>query len=144
MTMARTTRALVQQVLGSSEVGGDWDTRRDLTPFIDAATLAVTRVAACAVRKGLTLTAEELEVVERWLAAHLYCMSDQQYQSKSTKASATFRAAGGLNLDGSTYGQTAKSLDPSGCLAALSLQQRAGAAWLGKRPTAQTDYEDRR
>ena len=146
--MARTTAAVVKLVLGDSsthpEGAGDYDGVRDLAPFIDSATAIVDRVEACAAAKGKALTSAELELIERWLTAHLYAMSDQQYQSKSTQAaSASFRAVGGLNLDGSTYGQTAKLLDYSGCLAAIANRQTAGLTWLGKPPSDQIAYEDR-
>ncbi len=146
--MARTTAAAVKLVLGDSSThaqgAGDYDGSRDLTPFIDSASSIVDRVAACATNKGKTLSSTELELIERWLSAHLYMMSDQQYASKSTAgASASFRATGGLSLDGSTYGQTAKIVDHSGCLAAFDKRQTAQLVWLGKAPSDQTDYEDR-
>lgn len=126
--------------------GKDYDTRRSpsLTPFIDTANALVTRVATCAATKGITLSAAELELLERWLSAHFYCMSDQTYSSRSTGgASGSFHGQTGMALDATKYGQTAQMLDSSGCLVSLSKRQTAGAFWAGKRPSEQTAYEDR-
>ena len=142
--MARTNSDNVKGLL-MDDYGARLDgSSPSLTPFIDSATVVIDRVDACATAKGWALTAAELELLERWLAAHMYCMSDQQLMSKNTLAAgATFRAQGGLNLNGSTYGQTAVALDPSGCLAAIGLRKTAGMEWLGKPPSEQTAYEDR-
>ena len=142
----RTTSAAVQGVLRLGSQGGDYDDANNpsLTPYIDSATVIVDRVATCAIARSKTLTTAEKELIERWLAAHLYMMSDQQYASKNTAgAGGGFRAQGGRNLDGSTYGQTAKTLDYSGCLEAIDKRKTAGIAWLGRAPSAQTDYVDR-
>lgn len=139
----RTTDALVQAVLLP---GKDYDTDRSpsLTRFIKAASLIVDRVATCATAKGLTLTSEELAEVETWLAAHMYMMSDQQQSSGANGgASGSYRAAGGLNLDGSTYGQAARAIDYSGCLDAIGKRAFAGGFWGGKPPSSQIDYVDR-
>jgi hypothetical protein len=122
----------------------DLDNEPSLEPFIDTATVIVTRVAACAVRKGITLSAAELELIERWLAAHCYVQSDQTYANKSTGgASAGFQGQYGMQLMNSKYGQMALSVDYSGCLNAITTRQRVSITWLGKRPSQQTDYVDR-
>lgn len=139
--MARTTSLLVQALLR-----GDWDGRTPLGPYIDAATSIVDGVEGCAVTRDKTLTAIQLELIERWLAAHAYAMLDQTYASKSTGgASASFHGQTGLSLDGTKYGQMAQSLDPSGCLTAIAGANRKTArmTWLGKPPSQQTDYRDR-
>ena len=141
--MPRTTVGKVQNILAAGE---DYNGETSLQPYVDAATLLVTRVAACAVERGRDLTSDELEMIERWLAAHCYVQSDQTYASKSTsKASASFHGQTGLRLDNSKYGQMALALDTSGCLQALTAVQRqvASAFWLGKVPSEQTDYVDR-
>lgn len=143
--MARTDAAAVKLVLAP---GLDYDTERQpsLTPFIDAASSTVDDVVDCASDKGVTLTAAKLELIERWLAAHLYKMSDQQLSSKNTsKAGGSFRAAGGLNLDGSTYGQVARGLDSSGCLAVIGAGSVnvARVLWGGTLESDRTNWEDR-
>lgn len=139
--MARTSTAAVEGILLA-----DYDGESDLAPFIDTATVMVDRVAACATRKGQTLTAAELELVERWLAAHYYANSDKPYASKTTeRASATFHGRTSMYLEATLYGQTAARVDPSGCLQAVAGQERkvASAFWVGKPRSEQTDYEDR-
>lgn len=142
--MARTTDALVQAVLQD-----DFGTRLDgstpsLTRYVQAATLIVDRVDTCATNRGYTLTSDELAEIETWLAAHYYTRSDKTYASRSTgRASGAFHGQTGMHLEASFYGQTAMELDPSGCLKAITMGQRAGASWLGRAPSAQTDYADR-
>ena len=132
--------------------GGDYDANPEvgsapsLTPFIDTANVVVTRVAACALRKGITLSAAELELIERWLAALYYCQSDKPYASRSTAgASGSFHGQTGMYLTSTLYGQTALNIDSSGCLDAIANGPRktATASWLGKAPSEQTDYMDR-
>lgn len=118
----------------------------DLAPFMDTANVVVTRVAACAIGRSITLTAAELELIERWLSGHFYAMADQLYTSKSTGgASGTFQGQTGMYLESTIYGQTAMRLDWSGCLQAIGGPERkvAGGFWLGKPPSKQTDYSDR-
>ena len=138
--MARTTESAVQGVLMS-----DWDGSTDLdTPFIAAANLFVTRVRACASAKGITLSTDELEMIERYIAAHLYVMSDQNHASRTVNGvSETYQGQTGMRLEASKYGQTAMMLDPSGCAAGIGKGQRASMTWLGKAPSSQVDYIDR-
>lgn len=144
----RTTSTLVRGVLGDSSTHpkgqGDYDGTTDLDPFIVAASIMIDRVEACATAKEYTLSSTELEIIERWLAAHMYQMSDQGYTSKSTGgASASFMGQTGMYLEGTKYGQMALMLDTSGCLHAISKRQVATGFWLGTPPSSQTDYEDR-
>lgn len=139
--MARTTAAAVKLVLAG---GKDYDTDNapDLTPYIDTASALVDDVDTCATARGYTLSSTRLELIERWLAAHAYALSDQPYASKATdRASATFQGQTGMNLDATKYGQMAKSLDTSGCLA--SAGRKARLLWGGLPPSQQTDYVDR-
>lgn len=137
--MARTTSLAVETLLGR-----DYDSRRrpSLAPHIDSATVVVDRVATCATSKGITLTAAELELIERWLAGYFYTRTDPIYQSKGTDgANGSFVAD---PVDPERYRMGALAVDYSGCLAGILKGQRAGAAWLGKNPSTQTAYEDRR
>jgi len=141
--MSRTTEAAVRTLL---ETGNDYDSegRPSLTPFVDTAFNMVDRVSACATAKGITLSSTTLELIERWLAAHLYCMADPARQSESAGgASGQFQGKTGLHLDQTRYGQTAQSIDYSGCLAGLSLRARAGGFWGGKRRASARDFEER-
>lgn len=140
--MARTTAEAVQGILLQDY---DADEAPSLTPFIDTAAIMVGRVIICATAKGLTLTAEELEIVERWLAAHYYVCSDQTYASASTNgASASFHGKTDMGLNSSRYGQTALGLDHTGCLAAINKGGYLLApVWLGKTVAEQTPFNDR-
>ena len=139
--MSRTTSQAVKSVLL-----GDYDGESSLVSFIDTASVVVTRVNTCAVAKGVTLSTAELELIERWLAAHFYACSDQPYSVAETdKARGRFQGQTGMFLTGTKYGQTAMRLDPSGCLEAIGNRTRAKATvnWLGFPPSEQTDYVDR-
>lgn len=137
----RTTTTLVENLLG-----GNWDQTTSVQAYIDTATVMIDRVEACADQKGLDLTAAELELLERWLAAHFYAVNDALYMSRSTdKASGSFqRGPAETGLAETSYGKQVLAMDYSMCLKNLNAQQRAGMAWLGKNPTYQTDYTDRR
>jgi hypothetical protein len=144
--MARTTAVLVKALLAP---GKDYDLRSEpsLDPFIDTAALLVDDIVECATARGVVLTDARLELIERWMAAHFYKQSDQAETSRSTGgASASFQGQTGLYLDGTKYGQTAKLLDTSGCLATIAGatgRQSARGFWAGKPPSTQTDYIDR-
>jgi hypothetical protein len=145
--MPRTDAELVKDVLRLGSEGGDYDDRNNptLTPYITAANLLVTRVLTCATAKGVPLTDDEALVLETWLAAHGYALSDQPYAEKSTQRSkGVFQGRTGMRLEATKYGQMALDLDPSGCLAAVTKKQTVGMSWLGRTPTEQTDYLDRR
>lgn len=139
--MARTTEILVKGVLLA-----DYDTglSPSLVPFIDIASSIVDDVAACALDKGVTLSTAKLELMERWLAAHFYVMTDQTYKSKKTgDAAATFQGETKMYLTSSKYGQSAIVMDPTGCLAAQGNMRVATMAWLGMLEQEQQTYNER-
>ena len=144
--MARTTATAVKGILRLGSQGGDYDDANNpsLVPFIDSAALIVNRVVQCAARKNITLSDEELEMVERWLSAHMYAMSDRTYTNKSTGgASASFAGQTAMGFEATLYGQTAMRIDYSGCLTNFDKSKTASAQWLGKPPSQQTAYADR-
>lgn len=139
--MARTNAAAVRLVLASDYGGPVSNPTPDLTPYIDKASLTVDRVAICAARKKIPLSAAELEMIERWLAAHNYTKSDRVYASRST-----LDASGAFVVDPlmpEPYKAGAIDSDPSGCLKAILLGQRASTQWLGKTIPEQLDFEQR-
>lgn len=142
--MARTTSTLVQGVL-VNDYGPDYqDNYPSLDPYIDTASAIVDRVAACAIDRDMTLSSTELEILERWLAAHCYTQMDQTFASPSTEgASASFHGQTGMGFEGSKYGQMALRLDWSGCLQIIDKRQFAGGIWLGKPVSEQTPYDSR-
>lgn len=138
----RTTSGLVQGVLLSNYGAKSDGALPSLTPFIHIANLLTTRVAACAVAKGVPRTADELIELETWLAAHFYTRSDTALASESTeRASGAYQGKTGMHLQASFYGQTAMDLDTSGCLAGLNSQKRASMTWMGKVPSEEIPYD---
>lgn len=142
--MARTNSDAVKALMLP---GGDYDTENNpsLTPFIDTASMLIDQIPACVTRKGGTaLTDAQLELLERWLAAHFYQQSDKGYTSRSTAgASGSFGGQVTMHLESTLYGQTALTIDPSGCLANIARNQRAGASWIGKTRSQKLSYSDR-
>ncbi len=142
-TMARTTTSLVQGIL----LGGqDYDTANlpSLEPYIDSASSLIDAVVACAIARHRPLTAAQAEIIERWVSAHLYAMSDQTYAEKWTgKAKMVAHGKTGMHLEATKYGQVAMDLDTSGCLVAITTRSRASLTWLGKPPSEQIPYADR-
>lgn len=114
-----------------------------LTLFIGIASRMTDDVVTCAANGGESLSDDKLKDIETLLAAHLYLMADRSVKSKQTeRASATFDWNTDMGLDGTTYGQMAKLIDTSGCLASLG-NQIVLASWLGKTEPEQLDYRDR-
>jgi ATP phosphoribosyltransferase len=139
--MARTSSILVQGVLAA---GGDYNGSTDLTPYIDAASIIVSRIATCATNRGISLSTEELEIIERWLAAHAYAMSDQPYLEKETeRARGKFQGQTKMHFEATKYGQMAMDLDYSGCLSVLNSRKFVRVDWLGKRGSEQLDVTQR-
>lgn len=135
--MSRTDVIKVAGILAKN-----WDGETGLQPFIDAAGSMVDDIVAY--DEDSVMTAAKLEIVERYVAAHLYACQDPMYRSKNTgRAGASFHGDSGLSLDFTPYGQTAQDLDVSGYLRANQKSGIVGAAWLGKPPSDQIDYVDR-
>jgi len=65
------------------------------------------------------------------LAAHLLTLYEPQKKSENIASEWSFTniIAGGLGLDGSTYGQAAKTLDCSGTLASLGKRRARIKVW---------------
>lgn len=128
----RTTQSAVEGILVDH-----YDGVTSLTPFITAANSITNKVAAN--DSASLLDAADLELIERWLAAHFYAHSDQMPQSKNTgRASASFQGQTGMHLTSTYYGQTAMMLDATGYLTliqqdALKGKAVASAVWLGTR-----------
>jgi hypothetical protein len=146
----RTTPDAVRAVLQK-----DYNARErpSLSRQIQTSSVVVSRVVTCAAAKGVTLTAEETELIECWLAAHFYAVSDRPYASRSTlQASGSMDGKTAMNLDATLYGQQAKVVDASGCLAQIQAAAtapaggaaEAGGFWAGKEKAEweQADTED--
>ena len=109
----------------------------DLTPFIEAANALVTEVCASVETYDNT----RLELIERWLSAHVYTVREGRAVSESVKGvGQTVQSYVGPNLATSHYGQQAMMLDTAGGLANLSVmlaegkkKQKVSVTWLGSR-----------
>jgi hypothetical protein len=98
----------------------------DLIPFIASANMLVTK--AC---PDTVYSVEELELIERWLAAHFYKIYDMARDTeRAGPVMESYQYKLGLNLSVTMYGQQALALDYNGGLAVISKQ-----AELGRRPT---------
>lgn len=139
--MARTTAIAVKGILLQ-----DYDTEAEpsLTPFIDTANALTSRLATAASADGNDLSVAELELIERWLAAHFYTISDQKYQESTTAdAEAVYQGRTEMGLEATTYGQQALVLDWSGNLTSLSRHHRARGVWLGSTATEAQTFDER-
>lgn len=126
-----TTQALVQQRLGPENY--DWARLPSLDAEIAMAVYMVTQVIATAVTLGrLPLQGPGIELCQRNLACHFYCVKDPLYMSKSTEgASGSFQRKSDNGFDLTEYGRTACQLDFSGVLTAYGKRQVARARWVG-------------
>jgi len=119
-----------------------------IAAFIEAASGLVDHVELKDTDNVLSTTV--LATIERWLAAHFYAHRDQQFSQESKgKTSGTYQGKTGMGLSSTQWGQAAMTLDLTGELAKLDQQsdegkKKASMVWLGKNPTSQTDYADRR
>ncbi len=147
MPTFRTTTAAVQSILGDNYGARVDGTLPDVTANIKTANILISRVVMMAAQKitPIVLSADELEQLECYMAAHFYCIADPLYTSRSTQgASGQFQVGTPDEGFGATeYGRQAMAMDYSGCLKQLSLKRRAGMLWLGKPPSQQIPYRDR-
>lgn len=126
--MARTTIAAVQKIISYDAV-----LIPDIQPFIDDANVMVTAII------GTAASEATLEMVERYLAAHLIGISDPRIQSEQVRtiqASYQVKLSDGLGI--THYGSMAMQLDTSGKLSRWNKAVIAGMAsafslvWGGK------------
>lgn len=137
----RTTPALVKGILLN-----DYDTRREpaLSPFIDTANMMVNRLSTLASNNGTPLTTTELELIERWLSAHFYKVSDRGYAEKQTdQARGRYHGQTAKNLEFTPYGQMALVIDHTGLLGTISEGVVGSIGWLGKTESESLDWDQR-
>ena len=78
-------------------------------------------------------TSAQLELLERYLAAHFYCKSDPLYISKGNMgASGSFQRKTDDGFQLTEYGRAACEMDTTGVLSAIGKRQVAGIAWAGR------------
>ncbi len=128
--MARTTASAVEGII-------EIDAKISLTPFIELANALVTQ---CCTGDSVEITYTDaiLELIERWLSAHIYTNRDPRAISeKAGPVSERTQSKVDLGFDTSHYGQTAMRIDYQGGLSALNEQIKSGgvstvgATWLG-------------
>jgi hypothetical protein len=107
----RTTETAVEEII-------EVDDSIDLTPFIEVASALVTTNCE---EKNSAYTAEELELIERWLSAHFYAIRDPRALVEDLgRISTTIESKVHLGLNVTRYGQMAMIIDWYGGLAALN------------------------
>jgi hypothetical protein len=136
--MARTTSAAVQGILEETA-------SLSLTTFIATASSMVTKHCAAV----SDYTAAELELIERYLAAHLYHVSVPRADAeRAGRVSQTLRSRVDKGLDLTHYGQQAMLLDWAGGLSALNERIKKGTTvavgitWLGNEEDELDDDEE--
>lgn len=134
----RTTR---EEVEGIIEVdAGIVPDDAAMVPFILVANELVTECCTGDNGPATAYTDERLELIERWLAAHLYTNRDPRVASEAAgSVSASYQSAVAIGFDTSHYGQTAMRLDTNGGLAQLNEstkkgRMRVGGFWAGTAP----------
>lgn len=121
----------------------DYDESISLDPMIEIANILTDRVAAK--DTGSLLSSAELIAIEKYLSAHFYETADHELSEEETgDAMGKYVGEFGKGLDRTRAGQNAMLLDETGYLRKISKGTLlARAVWLGKVPSAQTDYVDR-
>ena len=126
--MPRTTSQAVAALFQDFPTGGD---APDLTPFIEGSNALVTEL--CAAHYDAT----RLELIERWLAAHFYCVSDPAATFEGAEGvQASYESKVDLGLRITRYGQQAMFFDTGGYLAVINnaqLTQEVPLPAAGKR-----------
>jgi hypothetical protein len=126
--MARTTATAVEGILEESP-------SLTLTPFITTANRMVTKHCS----EVSDYTSDDLEEIERYLAAHLYHVAATRADSeKAGTVGETKRSKVDMGLNLTHYGQHAMLLDWNGGLAALNARTQKGIGvafgltWIGE------------
>jgi len=130
--MATRTTSIAVSAIIEVDVGDD------LTPFIEAANVIVTKNCTHA-----DFTVTDLEIIERWLAAHFYAMyKARASEERAGQVSARYQSKVDLGFDLSHYGQMAMRLDWSGALSTLNQQSKKGGAIPVSVTSLGTEKED--
>lgn len=140
----RTTAALVQGIISTQ-------TGFDVTPFITAANVIVNNIlitlygqqnpsAGGAAAYDDTGVGSTMELIERWLSAHLYTIFDNQLAAaKAGTVNVRYQWKTDLNLQASMYGQQVALLDYLGLISAVANTAKTKRVivlkmeWLGRR-----------
>lgn len=113
--MPRTTETAVGLII-------ELDDDIDITPFIEAANALVEELLEPAGYDDA-----RLELIERWLSAHIYATRDPRPVSEAAgSVSTTYQSKVDIGFKNSHYGQMALRLDTKGLLAALDARIEKG------------------
>ena len=133
--MARTTKAEIEEIIEIDvEIIPD---DAAMAPFITAANMLVTQCCTGANGPSTAYDTTQLEMIERYLAAHFYTNRDPRASSeKAGPVGVSYQDRVDLGFDSSFYGQTAMRLDFNGGLAKVNEDTKkgkptVGVAWLG-------------
>lgn len=107
----RTTGTLVKEIIETTL------TSTQIDPFILGANAMVTDVLGTS-----SISESTLAEIERWISAHLVCVTKERLAKKEGAGGASIEYAGdfGSGLSSTSYGQTAIALDYTGALSRLS------------------------
>lgn len=132
----RTTGQAVRDILTK-----DYDciNNPSLTGYIASASSIVDDVRAAAIVDENPYGFAKLELIERWLAAWFYTLSDPVYASRSTGGDSASFVRGKDN----PYLEGAKAVDTGGYLEAFLDNRQATGFWLGTPDNEAISYDDR-
>ena len=128
--MARTTRTLILGIIevDASIVPND----AAMAPFIDLANEFVTEACTLVNGPNPAYSGTRLELIERWLAAHLYTVRDPRSTSeKAGPVGVNYQSKVDLGFDTSHYGQTAMRIDTNGGLSKINKDTKKGKPTVG-------------
>lgn len=142
--MSRTTESRVKAVL-AQQFNCD---NAKLAEHLAAASGMVDWIDVCDV--GNVNSDAQLAIIETYLAAHNYGVSEQLLSSKSEGGSAgSFQGQTGKYFEATIFGQQAIAHDLSGCLARKQMELVKGQqfktqfGWVGTRGSARRTYDER-
>ncbi len=117
-------------------------TDAQLTAFIAAAGVLI-GTDGCDLA-GAGLSATTIKEIEKWLSAHLATSDDFRVEShRSSGHQVTFESEIGLGLDQSRYGQMAKRMDRTGCLAQIDKAGRTKLIARAARASPTSAFRER-
>jgi len=108
----------------------DVDPDASVTIHIKNANIVVDKISSNATTLGITITANELKLIETYLAAHFYALFDQQPSEEQVgpRSRTKYQGKTAMAYDSTLWGQLAKELDPTNTLGS---QVNVSVNWLG-------------
>ena len=95
----------------------------DLDPFIKTANAVISDALSADITAG-DVGAAILKEMELWLSAHFVAIRDPQVKSEKVgEAVVTYLGQAGKGFQGTTYGQQATAIDPTGRLSQMGMKR---------------------